>query len=65
MKKNIVLIFGGYGNLGKSLARLILKETDVELIIAGRREEKAMEFAGVLNKEYSGRRVASRYAHQI
>ncbi|MCP4116563.1 MAG: KR domain-containing protein [Desulfobacteraceae bacterium] len=62
MKKSNVLILGGYGGVGKSLARLMLKETDVELIIAGRREEKAREFAGVLSKEYSGNRVTSRYA---
>lgn len=52
MNKNTVLIFGGCGGVGKPLSRLILKETDVELIIAGRRKEKAVEFAEILTKNF-------------
>ena len=57
-----MLILGGYGGVGRSLSRLILKETNVNLIIAGRRKAKADEFTGILNKEYDGDRVSARYA---
>ena len=62
MNDRSILILGGYGGVGKSLSRLILKETDVDVIVAGRREEKAKEFAEVLNREYPGKHVTSRYA---
>lgn len=62
MNDRSILIFGGYGGVGKSLSRLILKETDVDVIVAGRREEKAKEFAEVLDREYAGKHVTSRYA---
>lgn len=61
MKKTI-LILGGYGGVGKSLSRLLLKETNVEVIISGRRKEKAEKIAAQLNKEFPGDRVTSRYA---
>ena len=36
MSDKTFLIPGGYGGICKSQANLILKETDIELIIAGR-----------------------------
>jgi saccharopine dehydrogenase-like NADP-dependent oxidoreductase len=62
MKSNRVLILGGYGSVGRSLTRLLLKETQVEVIIAGRRKEKADEFAAALCHEFPGNRVSSRCA---
>lgn len=62
MKNKSILILGGYGGVGRSLSRLILKETDVDLIIAGRRKSKAEEFVKSLNGEHSSGRVTSRYA---
>ena len=41
MDKKTLLILGGYGGVGKPLARLLLKETGVDLMLAGRNAEKA------------------------
>jgi hypothetical protein len=51
------LILGGYGNAGGPVADLLLKETNSNLIIAGRNLTKAENFTEVLNKNYSGNRV--------
>lgn len=62
MKSNRVLILGGYGGVGRSLTRLLLQETQVEIVIAGRRKAKADEFAAALCQKFPGNRVSSRYA---
>ena len=62
MKKNTVLILGGYGVVGRAMSRLLLKETQANVIIAGRRKERADEFAAALRQEIPGNRVDSRRA---
>jgi hypothetical protein len=62
MEKDTFLLLGGYGGVGRPLARLLLKETRVDLVIAGRRKEKADEFSATLNQEFPGKRVTSRHA---
>jgi saccharopine dehydrogenase (NAD+, L-lysine-forming) len=52
-----LLILGGYGNTGRLIARLLLQETDAELILAGRSLKKAEEFARLLNDQFEGNRV--------
>jgi saccharopine dehydrogenase (NAD+, L-lysine-forming) len=44
-----ILILGGYGYTGKLLAKHLLVQTNVEIIISGRSLEKAKSFAGDLN----------------
>jgi hypothetical protein len=44
-----ILILGGYGYTGKLLAKHLLAQTDVEIIISGRNLEKAKSFADELN----------------
>jgi saccharopine dehydrogenase (NAD+, L-lysine-forming) len=44
-----ILILGGYGYTGRLLARHLLAQTNVEIIIAGRNLEKAKAFADGLN----------------
>jgi saccharopine dehydrogenase (NAD+, L-lysine-forming) len=44
-----ILILGGYGYTGKFLARHLLAQTDVNIILAGRNIEKAQSFADELN----------------
>jgi saccharopine dehydrogenase (NAD+, L-lysine-forming) len=44
-----ILILGGYGYTGKLLAKHLLAQTDVEIIISGRNLEKAKSFADGLN----------------
>lgn len=44
-----ILILGGYGYTGKLLAKHLLAQTKVQIIIAGRSEEKAKAFADELN----------------
>jgi NAD(P)-dependent dehydrogenase (short-subunit alcohol dehydrogenase family) len=64
MNKKTILILGGYGGVGKSLCNLLLLETDVNLIVAGRSEAKAEEFARILNQKHEGNRASARYADQ-
>lgn len=44
-----ILILGGYGYTGKLLAKHLLAQTDVQIVIAGRSVEKAKAFADALN----------------
>ncbi len=52
MADKTILILGGYGNTGLAIARLCLEHTDVQLILAGRNQSKAMEAAAQLNSQY-------------
>lgn len=62
MSETRVLILGGYGNTGAPLARLLLSESNVHLILAGRSIEKARAAADRLNAQFPGDRVAGAYA---
>ena len=44
-----ILLLGGYGYTGKSLAKHLLKQANLNIIIAGRSLEKAQSFADELN----------------
>lgn len=57
-----ILILGGYGTTGRLLARLLLKETDVRLVLAGRSLEKAKGTAHEFNSDFAGNRVIGMYA---
>lgn len=63
MRNNTLLILGGYGEAGFAITRLLLQETDVQLILGGRNQEKAERTANQLNTEFSGARVQWRYAN--
>jgi saccharopine dehydrogenase (NAD+, L-lysine-forming) len=54
-----ILILGGYGQTGQPLARHLLRQSDVELVIAGRSLDKTEAFAMKLNGEFPGGRVTS------
>jgi saccharopine dehydrogenase (NAD+, L-lysine-forming) len=56
-----ILILGGYGGTGKVFCRYLLNETSVNVIIAGRRLEKAEEFADELRQEFSPDRIYARH----
>ncbi|MFQ5891226.1 MAG: saccharopine dehydrogenase family protein [Candidatus Methanofastidiosia archaeon] len=58
MYKKTFLILGGYGNAGQYLARLLLQETDVHLVLAGRSSKNAEQAAAQLNDIFEGDRVA-------
>jgi saccharopine dehydrogenase-like NADP-dependent oxidoreductase len=55
-----ILILGGYGNTGRPLAEYLLQETTVQVVIAGRRLEKAREMADHLDTKFEGHRVTYR-----
>ncbi len=57
MKNTKILIIGGYGGAGFPIARLLLQETSVNLIIAGRHQEKAQKATKLLNSEFDGERA--------
>ncbi len=56
------LILGGYGNTGVVLSRLLLQETNLRLLLAGRNFERAKETADRLNSLFDGNRVTGIYA---
>ena len=58
MSQKPLLILGGYGITGRLLAGLLLQETDLQLILAGRSIQKAEEAAAELNRIYPGYRVS-------
>lgn len=51
-----ILILGGYGATGRSLARHLLGQTDARLKIAGRHIEAARRFTSELNQGFPGER---------
>jgi saccharopine dehydrogenase (NAD+, L-lysine-forming) len=57
MKK--ILILGGYGSTGKPLARHLLEQTKVSLVLAGRHLDKAQALTDELNGSYKGGRVSA------
>ena len=57
MNQKTILILGGYGNTGRYLADLLLKETDIQIVVAGRSQDKAQQLATLLNRSYPGNRV--------
>lgn len=50
---------GGYGGAGKSIACLLPKETDLDLIIAGRHTDLAQNFSNNLNREFGDRTIGA------
>ncbi len=57
-----ILILGGYGQTGLVTAKLLLQETNVSLVLAGRDIEKAKNAAAELNSHWSAERVNAVYA---
>lgn len=62
MKTKTILVLGGYGSAGLPIAELLLRETHVRLILAGRSAAKAEQTANQLNAEIPGDRVTWRHA---
>jgi saccharopine dehydrogenase-like NADP-dependent oxidoreductase len=62
MSNKTFLILGGYGNVGRFLTQLLLQETDVKLVLAGRNFKKAKITAAQFNNLYEGNRVTGVYA---
>lgn len=54
-----ILILGGYGQTGQMIARLLLQETPVSIILAGRDEQKALLTAYYFNQIFPGNRVTA------
>jgi saccharopine dehydrogenase (NAD+, L-lysine-forming) len=59
MDKKTFLILGGSGQTGRLIAELLLQETDVQLILAGRNLAKAQTTANGLNQKFDGNRVSA------
>ena len=59
MSARRILVLGGYGMAGMPLARLLLRETDVSLVLAGRCIDRAERAAAELNAEFQGDRVSA------
>jgi len=62
MNPKTILILGGYGHTGRPLACLLLQETDVRIVLAGRSREKAEVAVAECNREYPGERASGRFA---
>jgi hypothetical protein len=59
MESKSMMILGGHGSAGICISRLLLQETDVNLILAGHNYPKAQKAANLLNTEFVGNRVQS------
>lgn len=59
MNEPVVLILGGYGETGKTLAPMLLQRTSARLILAGRHGDQARKLADQLNRRFPGDRVGS------
>jgi len=57
-KNKTILLLGGYGITGRMIARLLLEQTDVQLVIAGRSQVKAEGCAAELNRDFPGERAS-------
>ncbi len=57
VKQKTILILGGYGNTGRLLARLLLQESNAQLVLGGRNLDKARLYADKLNQAFEGNRV--------
>ncbi len=57
VEQKTILILGGYGSTGRPLARLLLQESNAQLVLAGRNLDKAMQYADELNRTFEGSRV--------
>ena len=61
MMNKTILVLGGYGVTGKVFCRYLLKETDVNLVIAGRRLEKCKGLSEQLQTEFPQERISTRH----
>lgn len=59
MMSQTFLILGGCGNTGRLVAELLLKQTDLNLVLSGRNLEKAEALAATFNQKYPGDRVSA------
>lgn len=57
MSQHTIFILGGYGNTGRALAEILLKETSSHMILAGRDGERARRAAHAWNARFPGERV--------
>ncbi len=57
-----ILILGGAGYTGRSLARHLLEQSKAEIVLAGRTLEKVQTLADKLNADFKGRRVTALHA---
>lgn len=62
MKKNI-LILGGYGGVGRALAKSLLKHTDAGIVLAGRNIDKLNQLCEILTQAYPGRQIVCLYSN--
>ena len=60
--KKTAVVMGGYGRVGRSLCRILVKNPDVEVVVAGRRLEEAKRFVSDLLRHGAEGRVIAKYA---
>jgi saccharopine dehydrogenase-like NADP-dependent oxidoreductase len=56
-----IFVLGGYGGIGRIFCRYLLRETNANIVIGGRRLEKAEELASHLKLAYPPERISARY----
>jgi saccharopine dehydrogenase-like NADP-dependent oxidoreductase len=57
IEQNAILIVGGYGTVGQRLAADLAPDYPGRIVVAGRRVERATQFAAVLGHGVRGRRI--------
>ena len=53
-----VLIIGGYGNFGSFIAKTLARETNLQMIVAGRSLAKAEQFVTELDAAHTAEAIA-------
>ena len=61
MSNKTILVLGGYGSTGKVFCQYLLKETSANVVIGGRKIEKAEELANKLKREFPQDRISTQY----
>ncbi len=59
MNNKTILVLGGYGSTGRPLCTLLLRETTVKVVIAGRNLAKAAALAAELNSQFGEGRATA------
>lgn len=62
MTTSTILLLGGYGSVGRRLAKLLLQETTAAIVIAGRRLPEAEASCQALRTEFPNRQIEACYA---
>lgn len=54
-----IVVLGGYGNAGRAIVRLLLEHTNAQVVVAGRRLDRARALADAMSEAFGAQRVSA------